>query len=82
MQSIDPKVESLHPKKWKSNQGELKSQRDSFKQHSLFKKGPVVVHHRSLALSNAAKDDKKNSSVIQNRLAVNYQSNQHTKHAK
>jgi len=41
-----------------------------------------VVHHRSLALSNAAKDDKKNSSVIQNRLAVNYQSNQHTKHAK
>ncbi|CAI2376967.1 unnamed protein product [Moneuplotes crassus] len=77
IQSVESKCEPLHPKKAKQRLGKVDSQRESFKSLSLFKKGPVMVHHRSLALKDLPKDDSKNSSMIQNRLAADYKSNKH-----
>lgn len=77
VQSIESKIESLQSKSTTNYQSELKSQRETFKQPSLFSKGPIMAHHRSLALSSSNKDQKQSSSVIQNCLAVEFINSKH-----
>lgn len=68
VQTIETKIESPQLRSTSNHEKELKSNRESFKQPSLFSKGPIVAHHRSLALSSMNKDRSQNISVIQNQL--------------